>query len=331
MMNGPAFRVAALAALLALPATASANDAFRHYEAQSGISGNVSFIGSDTCLNLMTLWGEAFNKFYPNVRIQGEGKGSSTAPPALIEGTAQLGPMSREMKASEIDAFEKKFGYKPTALRVALDALAVYVNKDNPIAERGLTMAEVDAIFSKTRKGGHGSDITTWGQVGLTGDWASKPISLYGRNSASGTYGYFKEKALFKGDYKDVVKEQPGSASVVQGIEKDRFGIGYSGMGYGTSGVAKVPLALEADGTYHAAELENVATGDYPLGRFLYVYVNKRPGEPLAPLVREFLTFVFCQEGQEQVEKAGFIRVPAVVAKEELAQVGTTSGQHAVR
>src|SRR5262245_24410302 len=211
----------------------------------AGVSGNVKSIGSDTMNNLMTLWAEDFRKQYPNVQVEIEGKGSSTAPPALIAGTATFGPMSREMKAQEIDEFEAKYGYKPTSLRTSIDMLAVYVNKDNPI--ESLTLQQIDAIFSKTRKGGETADITTWGQLGLTGEWANKPISLYGRNSASGTYGYFKEHALFKGDYKDSVKEQPGSSSVVQGVASDRYGIGYSGIGYKTADVKAVPLKGDAN------------------------------------------------------------------------------------
>ena len=315
--------VALVAVALAAAPVMSAD--LHHYQKTQGVSGNLNFTGSDTCLNLMTLWGEAFQQQYPNVRVQGEGKGSSTAPPALIEGTAQIGPMSRAMKSSEVDAFEERFGYKPTQYRIALDALAVYVNKDNPIAEKGLTLPQVDAIFSQTRKGGETADITTWGQLGLTGDWAGKPISLYGRNSASGTYGFFKEEALFKGDYKDTVKEQPGSASVVQGVENDRFAIGYSGMGYATSGVRKVPLAEKAGDSMHQAEVDQVLNGGYPLGRFLYIYVNQAPNSDLDPLVKEFLTFVFSAEGQEQVEKAGFIPVPASVAEEEIAKTSKHS------
>ena len=310
---------------LAVAATPSMSADLQTYSKKQGISGNLNFIGSDTVLNLMTLWGEAFQQQYPNIRIQGEGKGSSTAPPALIEATAQLGPMSRAMKASEIDAFEQKFGYKPTEYRVALDALAVYVNKDNPIAKTGLSLPQVDAIFSQTRKGGETKEATTWGQLGLTGEWADKPISLYGRNSASGTYGFFKKEALFDGDYKDTVKEQPGSASVVQGIENDRYGIGYSGMGYATSGVHKVPLAKKSGGGYHAAEVDEVLKGGYPLGRFLYIYVNQAPNAKLDPLVKEFLTFVFSVQGQEQVEKSGFIPVPAAVAAEEIAKTSQNS------
>jgi phosphate transport system substrate-binding protein len=287
------------------------------YQKTSGVSGNLSSVGSDTMNNMMTLWGEAFAKMYPNVRIQVEGKGSSTAPAALIAGTAQIGPMSREMRPTEIDQFEKKYGFKPTRLRTSYDALAVYVNRDNPLDK--LTLNQIDGIFSKTRRRG-GKNIGTWGAAGLAGDWASRPISLYGRNSASGTYGFFKDHALANGDYRDTVKEQPGSASVVQGVTEDRFGIGYSGIGYRTSGVKS--LALQAkDGSFSSGSYEDVVSGKYPLARFLYLYVNKAPGKALDPVVREFLEFVFSREGQEIVVKDGYMPLPAKIVAEELAKL----------
>jgi phosphate transport system substrate-binding protein len=289
------------------------------YKAVSGISGNVSSVGSDTLNNLMTLWGEQFNKFYPNAKIQIEGKGSSTAPPALISGTAQLGPMSRPMKGTEIDGFEKKYGYKPTPIRTSVDALAVFVNKDNPL--KCLTMAQVDGVFSKSRRSGHPDDVKTWGQLGLTGEWASKPISLYGRNSASGTYGFFKEHVLKNGDYRDEVKEQPGSAAVVQGVTVDRYAMGYSGIGYATAGVRAVPLTEKAGGKCEEATADNSYSGAYPLARFLYVYVNKTPGKPLDPLTREFLKLILSREGQEAVVKDGYFPIPAQIAKEELNKI----------
>jgi phosphate transport system substrate-binding protein len=289
------------------------------YKAVSGVSGNVSSIGSDTLNNLMTLWAETFGKFYPNAKIQIEGKGSSTAPPALISGTAQLGPMSREMKGTEVDAFEKKYGYKPTPIRTSVDALAVFVNKDNPI--KCMTIAQVDAAFSKSRRQGHKEDIKNWGQLGLTGEWANKPISLYGRNSASGTYGFFKEHSLKNGDYKDEVKEQPGSASVVQGVTVDRFAMGYSGIGYATAGVRAVPLAEKEGAKCYEADPENAYAGTYPLSRFLYVYVNKAPGKSLDPLTREFVKLMVSKEGQEVVIKDGYFPIPASIAKEELSKV----------
>ncbi len=287
------------------------------YKKVSGVSGNLNSIGSDTLNNLMAYWVEGFGKKYPNVKIQVEGKGSTTAPPALIEGTSQLGPMSREMKGEEIDKFEKKWGYQPTKVAVAIDTLAVFVNKNNAI--KSLSMQQVDAIFSKTRKGGSAKDIKTWGELGLTGEAANRTLSLYGRNSASGTYGYFKEHALFKGDYKDTVKEQPGSSSVVQSVGSDRFAIGYSGIGYATSGVRAVPLSDEKKngGTAFPATYENALSGKYPLSRFLYVYINKDPKKPIDPLTREFLKFVLSKEGQEIVVKDGFLPLTAKMEGEE--------------
>jgi phosphate transport system substrate-binding protein len=293
--------------------------ALQAYKPTSGVSGNINSIGSDTLNNLMTLWAESFNKFYPNAKIQIEGKGSSTAPPALIAGTAQLGPMSRAMKGPEIDQFEKKYGYKPTPIRTSVDALALFVNKDNPI--KCLTMAQVDAVFSKSRRYGYKEDIKTWGQLGLTGEWAAKPISLYGRNSASGTYGFFKDHSLKNGDFKDEVKEQPGSASVVQGVTVDRYAAGYSGIGYATAGVRAVPLAEKEGSKCYEADPDNAYSGNYPMARFLYVYLNRAPGKPLDPMTREFVKLVLSKEGQEVVIKDGYFPIPASVVKEELGKI----------
>ncbi len=292
------------------------------YNKASGVSGNISSVGSDTLANLMTFWAEEFKKQYPNVNVQIQAAGSSTAPPALTEGTSNFGPMSRQMKDGEVAAFEAKYGYKPTPIAVAIDALAVFVNKDNPI--KGMSMQQIDGVFSATLKCG-GSNIATWGDLGLSGDWASKPIQLYGRNSVSGTYGYFKEHALCKGDYKDTVNEQPGSASVVQGVTKSLNGIGYSGIGYKTSGVRTVPLSKEGT-NYIDATTDNAANGTYPLSRFLWVYVNKDPNKDLGPLEKEFITMILSKIGQQVVVKDGFIPLPASKVKEELAKIGAGAG-----
>ncbi|MEW6595427.1 MAG: phosphate ABC transporter substrate-binding protein [Thermodesulfobacteriota bacterium] len=311
--------VVAMSATAALAADVKVDPKLPTYKKVSGVSGNLNSIGSDTLNNLMTFWSEGFRKEYPNVRIQVEGKGSSTAPPALIAGTAQLGPMSRPMKNEEIDAFSKKHGYKPTAIGVALDSLAVFVHKDNPI--KALSLQEVDAIFSKNRKCGLPGEIATWGQAGLTGSWQAMPMSLYGRNSASGTYGYFKEHALCKGDFKNTVKEQPGSASVVLGITEDKAAIGYSGIGYKTSGVKAIDLSDKKGGTSYEASYDNVLSGKYPLSRMLYVYVAKEPNKPLPPLTLEFLKYALSRAGQEIVVKDGFLPLPASVTEKELAKL----------
>lgn len=294
-----------------------------HYKSTSAVSGNVKSVGSDTMNNLMTLWAEKFKGHYPSVAIEIEGKGSSTAPPAMIAGSATFGPMSRQMKPKEMAKFVDKFGYKATQLRTSIDMLAVYVHKDNPIS--GLTLQQVDAIFSKARKGGYAKDIKTWGDVGLTGAWANRKITLYGRNSASGTYGYFKKHALYKGDYKDTVKEQPGSSAVVTSVANDLGGIGYSGIGYKTADVRAVPLGKRV-GAFVAASPDNAYSGAYPLARFLWLTVNYKPGSQLEPLRREFLKLIFSYEGQAVVAKDGYFPVPAAIANAELAKIGVGSG-----
>jgi len=288
------------------------------YEKATGVDGNLSSVGSDTLANLMTLWAEAFKRHYPNVNIQIQAAGSSTAPPALSEGTSNLGPMSRQMKKGELEAFERKYGYQPTPIRVAIDALAIYVNKDNPLD--GLTISQLDAIFSSTRKCAHAEEITTWGQVGLKGEWTNKSIQLFGRNSVSGTYGYFKKKALCKGDFKTNVNEQLGSASVVQSVTASLNGIGYSGIGYRTSGV-KILAISKKPKIFVSVNPETAATGKYPLARFLYIYVNKAPDKPLFPLEREFFKMILSQQGQDIVVKNGYVPLPATVLEKELEKL----------
>ena len=316
--------IASLFALVVACSSASAQvqiDAdLPDYSPTTGVSGTIKSVGSDTMNNMMTLWSEGFLKFYPNVKIEIEGKGSSTAPAALIEGTANFGPMSRKMKPTEEDKFEAKFGYKPVQLATSIDMLAVYANKDNPI--EGLSFPQIDAIFSSTRKLNHPVDITKWGQLGLTGDWENAPISMYGRNAASGTYAFFKSNTMAKGDYKNSVKEQPGSSAVVQGVASDKYGIGYSGIGYKTADVIAVPLAKAEGDKFVPASVEYAYSGEYPLSRFLWLSVNYKPGSQLDPLRREFIKFVFSKQGQEGVVKDGYFPVPANVAMKQLSLVG---------
>ena len=318
-------KIAALVGVIAVAGFASGAQAieldprFQPYKPTSGVSGSLKSIGSDTLNNVMTLWAEDFRKAYPSVQIEIEGKGSSTAPPALIAGTAQFGPMSRPMKAAEADAFEGKFGYKPTAIRVAVDTLAVYVNKDNPLT--CLSLSQLDAVFSKTLISGAPASVVTWGQLGLTGEFADKPISLFGRNSASGTYGYFKEVALAGGDYKDTVKEQPGSSAVVQGIAADKYAMGYSGIGYKTADVRAIAVSGR-DGKCVEPTQATAYAGTYPITRFIYMYLNKNPSEALPPLQAEFIKFVLSRDGQDDLSKDGYFPMPFIFAGEDLALVG---------
>ena len=299
--------------------TLAIDSALPEYKKVSGVSGNLSSVGSDTLANMMTFWAEEFKRTYPNVNIQIQAAGSSTAPPGLTEATSNLGPMSRKMKSKEIEAFEKRYGYKPTAVRVAIDALAVFVHKDNPI--KGLRIDQVDAIFSNNRKCGANKNVDRWGDLGLTGTWSGKDVQLYGRNSVSGTYGYFKKKALCKGDFKNTVNEQPGSASVVQSVSASLNGIGYSGIGYQTSGVRALPLSKKGD-NFVEANMENAVSKKYPLSRFLYVYVNKHPNKPLAPMEAEFLKMVLSKSGQKIVDKDGYIPLPNSVVVKEYKKLG---------
>jgi phosphate transport system substrate-binding protein len=253
---------------------------------------------------------------YPSVTVQIQAPGSSAAPTALVEGTANFGPMSRKMKDNEIQAFEAKFGYKPTAIPVAIDALAVFVHKDNPI--KGMTIAQVDALFSSTRKCGAAKAINVWGDAGLTGDWTKRDVQLFGRNSVSGTYGYFKEAGLCQGDFKNNVNEQPGSASVVQSVSTSLNGVGYSGIGYKTASVKALPLAKKAGEAFVEATHENAVNQKYPLSRYLYVYVNKAPNKPLDPVAAEFIKSVLSQQGQQAVLKDGYVPLPAKVVEKAL-------------
>ncbi|MDA1041318.1 MAG: phosphate ABC transporter substrate-binding protein [Planctomycetota bacterium] len=289
-------------------------------KATGEVSGSLKCVGSDTMNNLVALWSEGFKKFYPSVREGIEGKGSASGPPALTEGTCTFAPMSRNWKPSEIDSFKEKNGYAPTVVPTAIDMLAVFVHKDNPLKE--LSLQQVDAIFSKNRNGGGKADIRTWGDLGLEGEWKDKPISLYGRSASSGTYGYFKENALFKGDFKPTVKEQPGSSSVVQAIASDKFAIGYSGIGYLTADVRPVPLAPKPGSKAVAVEPKFAYTGEYPLARFLYMSVNHKPGSELDPLRREFLRYTLSADGQADVKEDGYLPVTAAVAKRALESVG---------
>lgn len=305
---------------LACTGTASAKDkSLPNYDKTTGIVGNLLSVGSDTLAGMTTLWVEEFQSLYPNINAQVQASGSSTAPPALTEQTAQFGPMSRPMRLREIEAFESEHGYKPTALRVAIDAIGIFVHQDNPI--QGLNFNQLDAMFSATLRCGESKFITNWQQVGVQSEWAKRNVQLFGRNSVSGTYGYFKRNALCGGDFKTRVNEQPGSASVVQSVASTISGIGYSGVGYRVAGVRLIPIA-KTGSDYISPTRDNILSGKYPLSRYLYVYVNKNPDYPLTPIEAEFIRFMFSAQGQALVEKDGYVSITADFAAKELEKVG---------
>ncbi|MGY2576083.1 PstS family phosphate ABC transporter substrate-binding protein [Vibrio sp. C8] len=298
---------------------AYAVEKLQDYTKTSGVAGSLLSVGSDTLAGMTTLWVEEFQTLYPNVDSQVQASGSATAPPALTEGTAQFGPMSRPMRMREIEAFERAYGYKPTELRVAIDAIGVFVHRDNPI--EGLNFNQLDSIFSETLRCGAAKSSQTWQDLGLSYDWAKRGIQMFGRNSVSGTYGYFKQNALCGGDFKRNVNEQPGSASVVQSVASSINTIGYSGVGYQVSGVKLLPIAKSGT-DYVLPTHENILSGQYPLSRYLFVYVNKNPLRDLTPIQREFIRFIFSKQGQSLVAKDGYVPISAEIASQELQKVG---------
>ncbi len=289
------------------------------YQVSHGPTGLVRSVGSDTMVSLMHSWSERFKTYYRGVRTEIEGQGSSKAMPALIEGSSSFGPMSRPLKLSEIEEFENRFGYKPTLLPVGIDLVGLLVHRDCPLET--ISMEQIDAIFSSTQRRGHPA-IATWGDLGLSGEWAKEPIVLYGRNAASGTYGFFKDRVLNEGDFQTRVFEQPTSSAVVSAIASNRFAMGYSGMG-GNSDLVKPLMISERNGTSGISPSEdNALDGSYPLARYLFLAINYKPNSGLDLTRREFLKFIYSQDGQELVLLDGYLPINAVVAEEALKEVG---------
>ncbi len=287
-------------------------DALPDYQIARGVDGALVAVGSDTMLELMTNWAEGFRAQYPAVRITLDEKGSNTAPPALIAGTSQLAPMSRPMKPDEIAAFTTRFGYPPTEVVVAIDGLAIFVHRDNPLP--GLTLRQLAAVFAAGAAGPAGgasagaAPTTRWKELGLA-DRADAPITLYGRNPLSGTYTFFRQHVLAGGDFAPSLHELPSSSALITSVAIDPNGIAYCGVGYATSGVRIVPVGVRA-GAYFPPSLAHCLDGSYPIARRLYIYINRPPAGALAPAVREFLRFALSKAGQEVVEMGGFYNVP---------------------
>ncbi len=278
------------------------------YAAERPVAGELKSVGSDSMEPLMALWGEDFKKFHPRVSALFICKGSATAPKALIDGSALMGQMSREMNEQEVAAFQAKFGYAPTRIPVAVDALVVYVNANNPIKQ--LHMEDIDAIFSTTRKSGAKTDLVRWGDLGLGGDWKQRDIQAYGRDENSGTRAFFKEHVMKKGEFKPSVKAFADQFAVVEAPAVDGGGISYGPLQYANRMVKGVPLASFGTDRFIEPTLENIQKATYPLTRFLYIYVNKAPGKALDPVVREFVRFVLSREGQAGVASFGAVAIP---------------------
>ncbi len=283
------------------------------------LPGTITSSGSDTLANMMTLWAADFTRDYPDAGIQIQAAGSAAAATALAVGTAQIGPMSREMTLPEIAAFRRHYGYAPVAIPVALDALVIVVNQDNPLPS--LTLRQLDAIFSSTRNCSETPSIARWDQLGLGGGWRGRVLLRYGRNSASGTYGFFRQRVLCAGDMLPSVNELPGSASVAQAIAASSNAIGYASLGFRTAGVRIVPLA---DDRGHLVMPDEAAIrdGKYPLIRYLYLYINKAPDKPMEPLIAAFMNQILSPQGQQRTRQGGYLPLPEAVRLRARQDIG---------
>ncbi len=282
-----------------------------------GVSGSLTVVGSDTMKPFTEIWAGELQRFYPGLVIRVESLGSETGLSALLEGKAQIAAMSRRMTSQEISEFMREFGYEPTEVPVAVDALTVFVHRDNSII--GLTLQELDSVFCAERRRGLKYRIDTWGDLGLDTGWADTPIHLYGRDGRSGTAAFFREHVCEGADFHPTMTKSAGSASVVVDIMKDRYGIGFSGIGYRTSAVRPVPLASASGMRYVEPTIQSIMDGSYPLRRTLYLYVNRPPKGPASPAVVEFVKFAVSLQGQQVVLNHGYFPL----ATEELNRTMT--------
>ncbi len=320
-------------------AQASSEPTSEQYQPAPGIGGRVTIAGSDTMQPLMAKLAAAFTSLQPKAKFGVEGRGSSESIREFMldlsfqrrgdkaigrgtEGTssASLLASSRPLTDQEVKGFVSHHGYEPIGIPIAMDAVAMYVHNDNPIGQ--LTLEQVDGMFSSTLKRAKGEHLTTWGQVGLKDQWGPQPIHLYGRNKKSGTREFFRHVALVDGEIHADVQEQPGSASEILAIAQDSLAIGYAGVGFHSSMVRIVPLAAESGQAPLLPNVDTVATGQYPLARPLYLYVNKNPDGKLDPVVGEFLKFVNSRQGQETVARANFYPLTAAQISKNLEVLG---------
>ena len=329
-------------------AALSADANLPHYNPQSQVAGSFKIQGSDTMYPLLTRLAMEFQRRHPKASFDVRGGGSTNAiktflEPPLSTPVSHVGKVvifdersfpplissSRELFDAEIKEFEAQHGYEPLAVPVAVDAVALYVHKDNPL--KGVTLDEVDAMFSTTRNRGHKASITQWGQLGLTGDWEKSKIELFGRDRKSGTRAFFQEHCLAGGEFAPGVHDEPGAASVILDLSRNQTGIGYSGFGLQSSNVRILPLAEAPGMPFVAPSPKTVTDQSYPLRRVLYLYLDKNPKSALPEVVKEFLTFMMSQEGQEAVIKAGFFPLPASQVPKNVLALATTPNSASIR
>lgn len=284
------------------------------------LSGTLSSTGSDTLHNMMMLWRREFVASYPQSNIQIQSSGSATAPVALLEGTASFGPMSRPMLSAEQQRFRHKFGYDAYAVPVAIDMLAIYVHQDNPLQQ--ISMAELEAIYSQHRRCSYHSTVKLWGELGLRGVWQARPVAAYGRNPASGTYAFFRQRALCNDDFQNQVQQLPGAAAVVRAVSLSINGLGYSGFGQQIAGVKMLAVSKEPGTPALVPSAEHALSGAYPLARLLFIYLNKAPEQPLPQAEREFIRFILSAKGQQLLLNDGLVPIPAELRMQVSQELG---------
>jgi phosphate transport system substrate-binding protein len=294
----------------------SVDPALADFRQGAAVSGVVRSVGSSTLSNLLFRWSAEFRRLYPEVEMHVIGGGSETALPALIEGRADLGPMSRPMREAESERFRQQFGYAPTRLTVAVDAIAVYVNKYNPL--RQISLRELDGIFSALPKSG-GPPIRTWGQLGLEGEWAARKIIVKGPSPTQGMYGVFRSTVLQGGSYRLDMRPEPVASSIVQAVATEEGAIGFASQFLEAARTRALAIAREDGGPYLLPDAEHAIDGSYPLARKLFIYLNRPPGAALAPAVREFVRFVCSEQGQEIAARDGNFPLGAALAGRECA------------
>jgi phosphate transport system substrate-binding protein len=291
--------------------------AIADYKRLPDLAGKVRSVGSSTLSNILNRWADEFKLIYPNIAFDVQGGGSGIAPPALLEGRADLAPMSRPMTDKELGDFQKKFGHAPTRLTVALDAIAIYVNKHNPLKQ--ITLKQLDGVFSISHKRG-GEPIKVWGQLGLTDLWSDRAITIKAPARTHGMYTVFKEMVLEGGDYRLDLRAEPVSTSIVQGVGADTTAIGFASYFFSTRRTRALAVAANEGGPFFAPTQQNCLEGKYPLSRLLYVYVNKTSKAPISPAADQFLRFICSKQGQEAAANEGnFPLSAALVTKECLA------------
>ena len=286
--------------------------------APAPIAGSLTIVGSDTASALVLRWSDAFRQQHAGVRVQIQAPGSASAPIALLEGAADIGMMSRPMSEGETDAFRRRYGYAPTRVAVAHDAIVVFVNPANPL--QSITRRELDAIYSSTLRCGGAEPLTRWDRLGAP----AGHILATGRNNASGTSEFFREQALCGGDYRSDVVVWPGHGATVAAVAGNREAIGYAGIGY-VNGLVK-PLAYAPDdaGQAVAPVMANVMNGDYALSRLLYLYVNQPPDRAPAPLPAAFLGYVLSADAQALIAEEGFLPLASAEREAETRKIRAT-------